>query len=121
MDRLEADPSLMLGEFGKLAEFTQIQTGPLPRFFRQMVAALPALTHPGSSIVNPAAIHIARTANSSRTKVSRRRGSLLRQSLGPVHAPVAPNALNGELCVDALEDALAHFGSPEMFNTGQGA
>ena len=74
------------------------------------VAALPAFTHHASSIVNPAAIHVTRTANSSRTKVPRRRGSLLRQSLGPVHAPVAPNALNGELCVEALEDVLAHSG-----------
>ena len=31
------------------------------------------------------------------------------------------NALNGEFCVEALEDALAHFGSPEIFNTDQGA
>ena len=31
------------------------------------------------------------------------------------------NTLNGDFCVEALEDALAHFGSPERFNTDQGA
>ncbi len=31
------------------------------------------------------------------------------------------NALNGDFCVEAVEDALAHFGSPEIFNTDQGA
>ena len=28
------------------------------------------------------------------------------------------NALHGDFCVEAVEDALAHFGSPEVFNTG---
>ena len=31
------------------------------------------------------------------------------------------NTLNGDFCIEALEDALAHFGSPEIFNTDQGA
>ena len=31
------------------------------------------------------------------------------------------NALNGDFCVEAVEDALAHFGSLEIFNTDQGA
>ena len=31
------------------------------------------------------------------------------------------NTLNGDFCVEAVEDALAHFGSPERFNTDQGA
>ena len=31
------------------------------------------------------------------------------------------NALHGDFCVEAVEDALAHFGSPEIFNTDQGA
>ena len=31
------------------------------------------------------------------------------------------NALNGDFCVEAVEGALAHFGSPEIFNTDQGA
>ena len=31
------------------------------------------------------------------------------------------NTLNGDFCVEAVEDALAHFGSPEIFNTDQGA
>ena len=30
------------------------------------------------------------------------------------------NTLNGDFCVEAVEDALAHFGSPEIFNTDQG-
>ena len=29
------------------------------------------------------------------------------------------NPLNGDFCVEAVEDALAHFGSPEIFNTGR--
>ena len=31
------------------------------------------------------------------------------------------NPLNGDFCIEAVEDALAHFGSPERFNTDQGA
>ena len=31
------------------------------------------------------------------------------------------NTLNGDFCVEALEDALAHYGRPEIFNTDQGA
>ena len=31
------------------------------------------------------------------------------------------NPLNGDFCVEALEDALAHYGRPEIFNTDQGA
>ncbi len=31
------------------------------------------------------------------------------------------NTLNGDFCIEAVEDALAHFGSLERFNTDQGA
>ena len=31
------------------------------------------------------------------------------------------NPLNGDFCIEAVEDALAHFGSLEIFNTDQGA
>ena len=31
------------------------------------------------------------------------------------------NTLNGDFCVEAVEDALAHYGRPEIFNTDQGA
>ena len=31
------------------------------------------------------------------------------------------NTLDSSFCVDALEEALAHFGQPEIFNTDQGA
>ena len=31
------------------------------------------------------------------------------------------NPLNGDFCIEALEDALVHYGRPERFNTDQGA
>ena len=31
------------------------------------------------------------------------------------------NTLNGDFCIEAVEDALAHYGRPERFNTDQGA
>jgi putative transposase len=31
------------------------------------------------------------------------------------------NTLHADFCVDALEDALQRFGSPEIFNTDQGS
>ncbi len=31
------------------------------------------------------------------------------------------NTLDSDFCVEALEDALARYGTPEIFNTDQGA